>query len=288
MGKRLKILDFTPEAIHPIPSYEYEEKWSRSIHPSINVREAEKDLEKVLSFVAQANQKIIRQDKDVFSYLVENTYELWFNKLNHNLNHNFEQWIYKGHNGVGEEIPDYNERVLFIVMNKFYDAAYGINSEEVKRWVERIDIFFTLSTFAWGVRSELFKANFDVELLRRFAKRETSLTNIMIVLEKGYTTDVVRLVNLDVLLDYTPEFVNRMLTKADPKTLSQLHMLNSRNRIVTEEVLENLVDAGFESDREVKKYARQFAVTSTARNYFERVIKAKKLYPVLTDYQLAV
>ncbi len=218
-----------------------------------------------------------------FSTLINELAPIWENEIDHNVVHDFRFWFPEDmlrNYGVN---PD-----LFRNLNGVFAKIYGQDEVTVSAWIDRIDAGIVTKP-SWAtifMYDSFYTATFPVSWLDYFATRERFyLPGVISAFNKGFRPDVVKVVSPAVLLYFSPETVDEFLAVFNARVLKQLVSLETHGRqALTPEVLFNLARAGFTTAREVKDYARKFGVGFTEQNFYDRVIAAKNLYPVLEDF----
>lgn len=218
-----------------------------------------------------------------FSALIDELHPIWVNEINHNVVHDFGLWFPE------DILLNYGVNLdLFRKLNGFFNRIYGQDNVTVSAWIERIDEGIVKKP-SWAtifMYDSFYTSTFPVDWLDYFAAQERFyLPGVIAAFNKGFHPDVVKVVSSGVLSHFTPETVDAFLTVFNARILKQLVSLETHGRqSLTSEVLFSLARAGFTTAREVKDYARKFGVGFTDQNFYDRVIAAKNLYPVLEDF----
>lgn len=219
-----------------------------------------------------------------FRVLFDELYPVWVDEVNHEVVHDFRVWFPADINRNFAVSNDTVNRV-----NEFFADAWGEDSEVVDARIDRIDSGLVKIQSVWAgvlLYKSFYDSTFDVNWLNWFIPRERFyLPQVISAFNKGFVPDVVKVVSAAVLVKFTPEVVNEFLTVYDARVLKQLVSLDTHGRqALTAELLWDLAEVGFSKAVEVRDYARRFGVGFTDNDFYDRVIAAKSLYPVLADY----
>ena len=209
---------------------------------------------------------------------------LWREEVHHESNSSLSHW---GGSTLDDAFYARGGRDLFRSFDEFMRATRNADPEDVDRWITRIDsaierykshTFFTYESF--------YKSTFPLEDLDFFIEKERYYPSAVIAaFNAGYTPELIRKTHHTVWGICSPEFVAEFIKSNKPAVLNSLTQLGSRGSTrLTEEIVADLVEAGYQTQAEVKDYARAFGIGWTEDAFFSRTAAAKRKYPQLAEY----
>lgn len=184
--------------------------------------------------------------------------------------------------------------VFISLANSLLRDAYenDISEETFDLWVTKVTNWIFYFSSPHYVRKIVWSADYDLNVLRKFKADRwvyTRMDVLDLILNKNHTPEHVYAFGVDSAKICSPEGLTYLSSISTPKVVKSLISLDLNNReALTEEILKQLVDVGFESAAEVKNYARKFGVGWNDNDFFTRLINAKTLYPVLDAYTPAI
>lgn len=218
-----------------------------------------------------------------FALLLETLHPIWVTKINHNLVHDFSVWL--PHDYLRST---HTPNELYTTINNFFTHIYGKDEATVNKWVERIEegLKITSGWFTVIITPSFYETDFPVNWLTPFVNNNRYyLPYVIRAFNKGYTPTLVKQTNSIILSNFTVAETEAFLEQYGSKLMKQLSGLQKTGtEKLTYEVLKNLADAGYTTLAEVKTYARVFGINIREAEYYNRLVRAKTLYPVLADY----
>lgn len=167
-----------------------------------------------------------------------------------------------------------------------------ISEETFDLWVTKVTNWIFYFSSPHYVSNLVWSSDYDINVMRKFkADRWVSARmNVLdLILNKNHTPEHVYSFGIWAAKICSPEGLTYLSSVSSPKVVKNLVGLDLSNReALTEDILKQLVAAGFESSAEVKDYARRFGVGWNDSDFFTRLINAKTLYPTLDSYVPAV
>lgn len=270
----------TPEAIEAYP------KWKETIRQhrreGFLIKE-ERELRSEFARHIDAADAATAGTPGVFTQLLKDTLPYWQKYVDHSKPDGFKTWLMEKIFGRW----NYKTSNLFHNLARFYELNYQVSDEIVWAKAARVDQYLQMGGPSYFAVESLYEKNFNVEDVRWFISHQSRhyLPSVYRALGKGFTPQLMRKIGSKIYIRYSPEFANRMVQKTRPALLGSLAALETPGRqTLTEEHLEALVDAGFTSQKEVRDYAKTFGISWVDQNFYTRVVNAKNMYPILTDY----
>jgi len=240
--------------------------------------------EEIPQIFRAALEKVEAGVHDVWRNLYDDLFPLWVNEVDHEGNRNLSHW---GGYFLDNAFYARGGRDLFNNFNNFMVATRGVDSETVNSWISRIDeAFARFKQTTFFTYEGFYTASFPLEWLDYFVDNNRYYGGqVITAFNNGYTPELLRKTHHTVWAVCSPEYVSEFLETGKPAILNSLTQLGSRgSTVLTEAVVADLIDAGYEKMSEVKDYARKFGIGWTDSDFFTRTAAAKRKYPILANY----
>lgn len=183
--------------------------------------------------------------------------------------------------------------IISAVNDMLRDAYDGDISEDVfNSWISKTTNWMMYFSSTFYVRHLVWAGEYDISMFSKFKADRWVYTRMEVldfISNKGYSPEQVHAYGVDSAKICSPAGLTYLSSISSPKVVKSLIGLDLNNReALTEDILKQLVEAGFASAAEVKNYARRFGVGWNDNDFFTRLINAKTLYPTLDSYVPAV
>lgn len=221
-----------------------------------------------------------------FTELFYHLLPIWQNEVAHDRTHRLTSWMSAD---MATQFHHQVNKDLYRTIDQFFNDLYGKDGRDVPAMLERIEAgldFNEIYSNTMFISYKFATHTFPVEWLEFFFTRQRYYIPAVInAFIKGFTPEQVKASSSEMLVFFTPEEVTALLRSFPARQVKQLTSLGSRgqHRLEAKDVAD-MANAGYQTAKEVKDYARQFGVPFTDATFYTRVVRAKTLYPRLEDY----
>jgi hypothetical protein len=229
--------------------------------------------------------KLISEGHEATVRLYRAVYPVWVAEVDHDSSQELRRWF--GNSFTDSFVRNSNPRDFLNSFSSFLFDTRNEDTTHIEAYLHRIDTAiskYKFSTFFFA--RNFYASSFPVEWLAPFVSNQRYyLGSVIKAFNDGYTPELVKKTHYSVWLACSPSFTEAFIKTHKPTFLKSFVQLGNRGDTeMTDDIVSGLTNAGFADGREVKDYARKFAINFTDDRFYERVIAAKRKYPTLEDY----